>query len=279
MPSQPTCDQLIAEGDAVPTAGWDFSWFDGRATEERPAWGYARLLSERLRRAHAVLDIQTGGGEVLAGALRAAGAGEQEARAGEPGAGAAGSSGAAASGPAVLAATESWPPNVALARASLAPFGCEVAEVPDDARLPFPPGSFDLVVSRHPAEIVWPEIARVLKPGGTYFSQQVGAGSNRELIDFMMGPQPVNQSRSPKVAVTEATAAGLEIVDLREQALRVEFFDVAAVVHFLKKVLWTVPGFTVAGYREPLARMHEHIQVNGSFVCHSQRFLIEARSR
>jgi SAM-dependent methyltransferase len=205
----------------------------------------------------AVLDIQTGGGEVTAGALRAAGA----------------------DGPAVLAATESWPPNVALARANLAPFGGDVAEVPDDASLPFPSGSFDLIVSRHPTEIVWPEITRVLMPGGAYFSQQVGAGSNRELTDFMMGPQPVNQGRSPRVAVAEAREAGLEVVDLREQALRVEFFDVAAVVHFLKKVLWTVPGFTVAGYREPLARMHEHIQANGSFVCYSQRFLIEARSR
>jgi SAM-dependent methyltransferase len=257
MRSQPTYDELIAEGDAVPVEGWDFSWFDGRATEERPAWGYSRLLSERLQQAHAALDIQTGGGEVTAGALRAAGA----------------------DGPAVLAATESWPPNVALARASLAPFGGEVAEVADDARLPFPSGSFDLVVSRHPAEIVWPEITRVLKPGGAYFSQQVGAGSNRELTDFMMGPQPVSQSRSPQVAVAEATEAGLEVIDLRERALRVEFFDVAAVVHFLKKVLWTVPGFSVASYREPLARMHEHIQANGSFICYSQRFLIEARPR
>ena len=256
MSGQPTFDELIAEGDAVPTAGWDFSWFDGRATEERPAWGYARLLSERLRRAQAVLDIETGGGEVLAGALRVAD-----------------------SRPGLLAATESWPPNVALARRSLAPFGGEVAEVADDATLPFPPGTFDLVVSRHPVEVLWPEIARVLRPGGTYFSQQVGAGSNRELTDFMMGPQPVDPSRSPAVAVAEAKEAGLEVIDLREQALRVEFFDVAGVVHFLKKVLWTVPGFTVGGYREPLARMHEHIQASGSFVCYSQRFLIEARSR
>ena len=92
----------------------------------------------------------------------------------------------------------------------------------------------------------------------------------------MMGPQPVDPGRSPQVAVAEATAAGLEVVDLREQALRVEFFDVAAVVHFLRKVLWTVPGFTVDGYREPLARMHEHIRACGSFACHSQRFLIQA---
>jgi hypothetical protein len=34
-----TYEELVAEGAAVPLAGWDFSWFDGRATEERPPWG------------------------------------------------------------------------------------------------------------------------------------------------------------------------------------------------------------------------------------------------
>ena len=29
-------DDLVAEGAAVPLQGWDFSWFEGRATEERP---------------------------------------------------------------------------------------------------------------------------------------------------------------------------------------------------------------------------------------------------
>jgi SAM-dependent methyltransferase len=250
---------LIAEGEAAPTEGWDFSWFDGRATEERPRWGYSRLLAERIGQAEAALDIQTGGGEVLAGALRTA------------------AQRTGGHGPAVLAATDSWPPNLEIARRNLAPFGGVVAEVADDADLPFPPGSFDLVVSRHPTEVLWPEIARVLKPGGTYLSQQIGVGTNRELYDFMMGPQPVDSSRSPQVVVAEATAAGLDVVDVQEQALRVEFFDVAAVVHFLRKVVWTVPGFTVAGYSEPLARMHEHIRANGAFVCHSQRVLIEAR--
>ncbi len=177
----------------------------------------------------------------------------------------------------MLAATESWPPNLVLARRALAPLGGIVIGSADEADLPFGDGSFDLVVSRHPVDVVWPEIARVLAPGGRYFSQQIGPGSNRELTDFMMGPQPVGMSRSPQVAVAAAAVAGLEVVDVREQALRVEFFDVAAVVYFLRKVLWTVPGFTVAGYAEPLARMHEHIQATGSFVSHAQRFLIEAR--
>jgi SAM-dependent methyltransferase len=251
VPEDPEFARLVAEGAAVPVAGWDFSWFEGRATEERPSWGYARTMGERMSRARAALDIQTGGGEVLAGIPQP---------------------------PPVLAATESWPPNVEIARRTLAPLRARVVQVADDAGLPFPAESFDLVVSRHPVELVWPEIARVLRPGGTFFSQQVGAGSNRELAEFMMGPQPVRAGRSTDWARAQAEAAGLVVVDLREEALRTVFSDVGAVVYFLRKVLWTVPGFTVAGYRDQLRRLHEKIRAEGPFVAHAQRFLIEARS-
>ena len=250
MAGEPTFEQLIAGAESAPLEGWDFSWFEGRATEERPRWGYSRLLGERMARAAAGLDIQTGGGEVLAQIPRP---------------------------PPVLVATESWPPNVVVARRNLRPLGAAVVEADDEADLPFRGDLFDLVVSRHPTVAIWDEIARVLRPGGTYFSQQVGAGSNRELTDFMMGPQPVDPGRSPQVAVAEAQAAGLIVADLREQSLRVEFYDVGAVVHFLRKVPWTVPGFTVDGYAEQLARMHWRIRSSGSFVSHAQRFLIEAR--
>jgi SAM-dependent methyltransferase len=248
----PTFDKLVAEGAAEPVAGWDFSWFDGRATEERPSWGYSGLLAQRMRRARAALDIQTGGGEVL---------------------------GQIPDPPPVLVATESWRPNIEVARRNLRRVRARVVEADDEADLPFETGSFDLVVSRHPTDVLWEEIARVLQTGGTYLSQQVGAGSNRELTDFMMGPQEVSQDRSARRAVADAEAAGLEVTDLREQALRVEFYDIGAVVYFLRKVLWTVPGFTVNGYREQLAQLHEHIQAHGSFVSHAQRFLIEAAKR
>ncbi len=58
--------------------------------------------------------------------------------------------------------------------------------------------------------------------------------------------------------------------------MRTVFNDVGAVVYFLRKVLWTVPGFTVAGYRDQLRRLHRKIQAEGPFVAHAQRFLIEA---
>lgn len=245
-----TFEDLLAEGASVPVEGWDFSWFEGRATEERPPWGYSRLLAERMATAHAALDIDTGGGEVLAQIPHP---------------------------PPVLVAAESWVPNLAIAQRNLAPLGASV--VATDGDLPFPAGAFDLVVSRHPVATRWDEVARVLASGGTFLSQQVGAGSVRELTDAMMGPQEVSLTRDPRRAVAEAEAAGLEVVDLRTAALRMEFYDVAAVIVFLRKVVWTVPGFTVDAYRPQLAEMHERIQTRGPFVAHSQRFLIEARKR
>jgi SAM-dependent methyltransferase len=250
-------EDLLAEGARVPVEGWDFSWFDGRASEERPEWGYARRLAGRLTTAAAALDVQTGGGEVfreaLVGAARAGG------------------------GPQRVAATESWAPNAALARAALSPFRAEVAQVADDAPLPFADGAFDLVSSRHPVVVGWAEIARVLAPGGAYFAQHVGMGTAAALTDFMMGPQPITDGRSADRAFHGARKVGLEVVDLREATLRLEFFDVAAVVVYLRKVIWIVPDFTIQRYRERLAAMHELIRREGSFVATTTRYLIECR--
>jgi len=249
-----TLHALIAEGESESVAGWDFSWLEGRATEERPSWGYGRMLVSRVTGMASVLDIQTGGGEVFAEALTQVG-----------------------DRPRQLAATESWPPNVEIARRNLQPLGVSVTEVADDTALPFPSEDFDLVTSRHPTLTMWSDIARVLRPGGTYFSQQVGAGSNRELTDFMMGPQPVSEGRSTERAVSMATQAGLDVVDLRQETLRTVFYDVGAVVYFLRKVPWTVPGFSVDAYRSQLAALHEQIGREGPFIAHSRRFLIETK--
>lgn len=251
-----TFENLVAEGAAVPTEGWDFSWFEGRATEARPSWGYAKSMAGRLAGASAALDIDTGGGEVLDFALAAA-----------------------PRAPVLTVATEGWPPNVAKATALLRPRGVAVVASPENAPLPFADDTFDLVVSRHPVRPDWPEIARVLEPGGTYFAQHVGPGSVFELVEYFLGPQP-DQRHSPRHPDREregAEAAGLEIVDLRAERLRMEFHDIAAVVHFLRKVIWMVPDFTVQAYEPRLRALHERIESEGPFVAHSARHLFEAR--
>jgi Methyltransferase domain len=250
--AQRTFDELVAEADAAPVEGWDFSWLDGRATEQRPPWGYQRLMSDRLARAAAALDIQTGGGEVLAGAPKL---------------------------PLTMVATESWPPNVAKAARLLHPRGAVVVATSDEPALPFADEAFDLVISRHPATVWWSEIARVLQPAGTYFAQHVGPATVFELVEYFLGPQPeeVRRRRHPEDESAAARAAGLDVVDLRMERLRMEFFDIGAVVYFLRKVIWTVPGFTVDRYRDRLRELHDQIQKNGPFVAYSSRCLIEAR--
>lgn len=247
-----TFDHLVAEAESVSVAGWDFSWLDGRATEERPSWGYQRSMGARLAAATAALDIQTGGGEVLAGVPKL---------------------------PPLAVATESWPPNVAKATRLLHPLGVVVVADEDEPPLPFGDEAFDLVVSRHPVTVWWDEIARVLRPGGTYFSQQVGPASVFELVEYFLGPQPepVRRARHPDDARRDAEAVGLDVVDLRAESLRTEFHDIGAVVYFLRKVIWMVPGFTVAQYRDRLRQLHEQIDAEGPFVARTTRFLIEAR--
>ena len=251
MQATRTFDDLVTEADTVSVDGWDFSWLDGRASEQRPSWGYARTMGERMAGATAALDLQTGGGEVLAGVPRL---------------------------PRLTVATESWPPNVARATALLRPLGAAVV-VHQDGPLPFADDTFDLVVSRHPVRVDWPEVARVLQPGGGYLSQEVGPASVFELVEYFLGEQPpeTRDSRHPDHAVADATAAGLEVTGLRSERLHTEFRDIGAVVYFLRKVVWMVPGFTVGQYRDRLRELHERIQADGPFVARTSRFLIEAR--
>lgn len=245
-----TFDDLVAEAADVPVEGWDFSWLVGRASEERPSWGYQRLMSQRLARATAALDLQTGGGEVLAGAEHY---------------------------PPTTIATESWPPNIAKAARTLWPRGVVVVAGADDL-LPFAGGAFDLVTSRHPATLRWNEIARVLRPGGTYFAQHVGPASAFEVVEYFLGPQvAARKNRDPDVEAAAARAAGLEIVELRTERLRMEFFDVGAVVYFLRKVIWMVPSFSVERYRARLHQLHDQVEARGPFVAYSSRSLVEAR--
>lgn len=254
----PSFEDLVAEGSAVPVDGWDFSWFEGRATEERPPWGYARMLGARMAAlagvpGAAALDLQTGGGEVLA---------------------------TIPAGPQALVATESWPPNLEVARGNLASLGARVVRTRDELDdLPVGDAVFDLVVSRHPINVRWDEIARVLKPGGSYFSQGVGHGTVRELTELMMGPQPEPEAPARDLgwATCAARTAGLTVVDARGFRGRMEFFDIGAVVHFLRKVIWIVPGFTVEAYQDRLRALHERIAAEGPFVATSVRYLIGAR--
>jgi SAM-dependent methyltransferase len=240
-------ESLVAEADAAAGA-WDFGWLAGRASERRPSWGYQRLIGEYLPRARVALDIETGSGSVLAGLDRLA--------------------------PCTFA-TEAWPPNVTAAREALEPRGVSVLAAEAD-RLPFRDGVFDLVLSRHPVAACWPEIARVLAPGGRYLSQEVGPRSMVEISEWFLGPPEPGEDREPERARAAAEAAGLRVADLRTERLETVFHDIGAVVYYLRTVIWIVPGFSVRKYRERLRELDRKIRTEGRFTAYATRFLIEA---
>ena len=80
----------------MPIEGWDFSWFDGRATEARPLWGYARPLADAAAGATRPRSTSRPGAGRCSLALRR-------------------------TPPPLTVATEGWPPNVAKATALLRP--------------------------------------------------------------------------------------------------------------------------------------------------------------
>lgn len=56
-------EQLVAEAEAAPIMGWDFSWIEGRDTAERPSWRYSELVADRYRGATRAADLEGGGGD------------------------------------------------------------------------------------------------------------------------------------------------------------------------------------------------------------------------
>lgn len=244
-------ERLVREAAAAPADTWDFGWLAGRASEARPSWRYFDLVAARAATARRLLDIDAGTGDLLADLPAVA---------------------------PLTVACDAYEPSIRRAAPRLRARGVPVVRnQAGAAALPFASGAFDLVVSRHPIETWWTEIARLLEPGGCYLSQQVGPHSQRELVEFLAGPQPPGSKRDPDLARRAAEDAGLVVEDLRVERTPVVFYDVGAVVWFLRVVVWTVPDFTVERYRSRLRDLHDVIGRDGAFHSSSSRFLIQAR--
>ena len=243
-------DDLVEEAEQVPIEGWDFGWLDGRAVEERPTWRYFDRVAERSGGVSTLLEVQAGVGSMI---------------------------GRLPSLPRLSVATEGFPPSLATAAPRLRSTGVHLVVTPQTRHaLPFAAGTFELVISRHPIEVWWREIARVLRPGGTYLAQHVGPHSLRSLTEFLMGPLPDASNRDTEVERRAAEAAGLVVQSMRLEHPRTAFFDIGAVVYFLRLVPWIVPGFTVPKYRDALRELHETIERHGAFETSASRTLIEA---
>ncbi len=243
-------ERLMNEAWQHEFAGWDFEFIHGRFVETPPSWDYRQIVLDWIRNAKALLDLDTGGGEFLAGLQPL---------------------------PPGTCATEGYPPNVAIAAARLEPLGVKVANTHAAISLPFGDGSFDLVINRH-GGILASEIARVLKSGGRFVTQQVGDRNCIRLNEALQNfPDFTFSELNLARAVKQLEAGGLRILEKKEEFPTAEFKDIGAVVYYLKAIPWQVSDFSIEKYYDRLAEIQQGIQEKGAFVVEEHRFLIEAQ--
>jgi SAM-dependent methyltransferase len=243
-------DRLVSEAADVPISGWDASWTAGRWIQHGTPWDYRATVSARLRTVDSLLDLGTGGGELLA---------------------------SMAPLPTRTFATEGYPPNLPVARRRLEPLGVHVIAIGADQRIDLPAGSVALVLDRHEAFDAR-EVFRVLVPGGTFVTQQVGIDNYDEIHRWfdVASAAPTNALESADALAREIASAGFRVVDHRESRVRDEFRDVGALAWFLRWAPWEVPGFSVDSARPILRRIHAEILRTGPFHVTAHRLLVVA---
>ena len=241
----------LHEEEIAHIRGWDFSHIRGKYEEERDLpWDYETMVRRYLGPDMRLLDIDTGGGEFLLSL------GHPRKR---------------------LAATENYPPNVRLCREKLLPLGIDFRKADGNGALPFDDQSFDMVINRH-GNFNPGEIGRVLKPGGIFITEQVGAENDRELVRLLLNrvpklPFPDQYLRIARAAFEDE---GFEILEAEEAFRPIKFWDVGALVWFARIIEWEFPGFNVKDCLENLYNAQKVLEENGVIEGTIHRFLLAA---
>ncbi len=252
---------LVAEYNK-PYVGWDMSYLEGRRvdihTEHR--WDYIATVLAAMHDAETVLDMGTGGGERLA------------------------SFAAKRPLPSHTYATEGYVPNIAVARQRLEPLGVTVVAIEDDHHLPFEDEQFDLIINRH-ASYDSGEVLQIIKPGHRFITQQVGDQTNRRLHE-LSGYEPkdafypgVEQKAAWNLdyAVRELQDAGWQIREQQEEFFTTRYYDVGAIVYYLKAIPWEIPDFTIEKYFDKLLEIDQLIERDSYVDVLFQQFFIVAQ--
>ena len=240
-----------AEEEIAHIHGWDFSHIEGRYMEEDDLpWDYREEILRHLKPEMQILDIDTGGGEFLLSLNHPY---------------------------THTAATENYPPNVDLCRKTLLPLGIDFRAADGKGALPFADVSFDMVINRH-GDFNPSEIYRVLKPGGLFITQQVGAENDRELVELLCGQTDLPfPDQYLKITMDRFSQTGFEILDGRECFRPIRFYDVGALVWFARIIQWEFPDFSVERNLDRLLQAQKLLNESGMIEGSIHRFLLVAR--
>jgi len=166
---------------------------------------------------------------------------------------------------------------VRLCKEVLLPLGIDFRPGDGSGPLPFDNNSFDLVLNRHGSYNAR-EIYRVLKPGGIFLTQQVGAENDRELVTLLLGEAPIHFSEQYlEKAASKFKAAGFSILRGEEAFRPIRFFDVGALVWFARIIQWEYPDFSVDTHLVGLLKAQRILEETGSIDGTVHRFLLAVR--
>ncbi|CAG8747651.1 11277_t:CDS:2, partial [Racocetra persica] len=236
-----------------PFTGWDYTYLNDRMKEKQDdlPWNYENTVKELLEECTGLLDIGTGGGDFLASLSPL---------------------------PKDTCATENRAPNIDAARRRLKPLGVTVTAVTEyDVRLPLDDCRFDLIINRHEPYLSY-EVHRLLKSDGLFVTQQVGDRDNMELNQLLNAPELLGHREwNLEHACNELENVGFSILLKDEAFMETKFYDVGAIVYYLKAAPWQIEDFSIEKYSEQLINLHHLIQKEGCLSVKSHRFFIVAK--
>lgn len=241
--------QIWLKEEQQPFEGWDFEYLMGRWESEPLPWDYRKMVKYHLNPTDLLLDMGTGGGEMLLSFQHP----YQQ-----------------------TSATEGYLPNYQLCLKTLSELGINVKFVAEDDQLDFPDQSFDLVMNRHEsfdAAEVW----RVLKPNGIFITQQVGGSNNRDLARKLIGDENLDFKHDLQENIALLKKESFHILQRQEAYPILKFYDVGALVYFAKIIQWEFPNFSVEDNFAQLLACQQEVDQNGFVSSTEHRFIIVAK--
>ena len=118
-----------------------------------------------------------------------------------------------------------------------------------------------------------------MKNNGYFITQQIGGLNDIELNTFLEAEDFQYQDWNLTKASRELLDDGVERRKRKQDQTKTRFFDVGAIIYYLKAIPWQIPDFSVEKYYNKLFSLHQLIEKQGyiDVMCH--RFFIVANRR